>query len=92
MATATITKKAGEKFAVGFLYKAPDLEDGEVITTCTTSATSGLTLNGSPVILGAVVSQMISGGTAGTIYVVTFTTTTSAGSIYIDTYSVTVEA
>jgi len=92
MATATITKKAGEKYAIGFRYKAPDLEDGEVISTCTASATTGLTLNGSPVILGCTVSQMISGGTAGNTYTVTLTTTTSAGSIYVDTYSVTVEA
>ena len=88
----TITKQVGEKFAIGFNLKSPDLESGETISSCTAAVSpAGLTLTGAVVIDGSEVAQMIESGTTATEYVVTFTITTSAGHIYLPEYLVKIE-
>jgi hypothetical protein len=83
MSLPLVYKKVAEKFEVGFYFSPPDLASGETISTCTAAVLpTGLTLTGSCVISGSQVTQIISGGTAGVEYVLTFTITTSAGRIF----------
>jgi hypothetical protein len=89
--TAIIEKRVNEKFAIGFSYSSPDLAAGETISTVTTTVTTGLTKEGSPTKVGTdQVSQVVSGGTVGNDYNVTFLVTTSAGYIFEDVYIVKV--
>jgi hypothetical protein len=83
-----LEKDSGEKFAIGFRYISPDLNSGETITGAVVTGASGLTLVGDPVIVGNEVRQMISGGTLGQSYTVTFTVTISTGHIYVDYFEV----
>ena len=84
MSQPLVKKRVNEKFAIGFEYISPDLEAGETISSASVTVPSGLTAVGSEVISGAEVSQIISGGTVDTDYVVTFLVTTSAGHIFED--------
>lgn len=72
-----------EKHIAGKGYYGFDiigLDTTETITLCTSSVSpSGLTLQGSVVISGNRISQFITGGTAGTDYVVRFHITTNLG-------------
>jgi hypothetical protein len=90
--TAIIEKRVNEKFAIGFSYSSPDLAAGETISTVTTTVTTGLTKEGSPIHPAGTneVSQVVSGGTVGTDYNVVFLVTTSAGYIFEDVYIVKV--
>lgn len=92
MSLPIIYKFSEEKYVIGLLYFAPDLEEGETIDSVETSVNpAGLTLDGAASIDGNEVSQMINGGTFGVKYIVSFKVTTSAGHIYIDTYSVRIK-
>ena len=91
--TPYISIRVGEKFAIGLRYSAPDLNEGETISTaeCVVVPDTGLTLVGDEGIDGAEASQVVQAVTAGE-YVVTFTVTTSAPHIYLDDYTVKVRA
>ena len=85
----SIVKKPNEKYAVGLKYQAPDLEEGQSISSVSVSITptTGVTpliVDGSPSIDGDTVSQVIKAGVNGENYYVIFTTTTSIGHIYED--------
>lgn len=91
MIKAEREKESGEKYAIGFRYRAPDLQSGESITGATvTVSPSGLTLVGSPVIDGDEVRQVIEGGVDGDDYVLEFEVDTSASFTYIDHYLIRV--
>ena len=80
-----VKKRVGEKFQIGFRYTSDRMDLGETVSTCVISQSpSGLTEVGSPIISDNLVTQIVSGGVAGTEYYVTFTTTLSDGSIYKD--------
>lgn len=80
-----VPKGTGEKFQVGFRYTSDRLDAGQTISSCVVSISpSGLTEVGAPNISNNVVTQIVSGGTAGVEYYMTFTTTLSDGSNFID--------
>ena len=87
-----LTKKPEEKFAIGFQYVSPDLEENEYLTACTVSISpaDGLEVDGDPEIKPTKVTQMIKSGTNGNEYYVKFETTTSAGHIFVDSIFVKV--
>lgn len=87
-----IIKHASEDFYIGFRVLSPDLASGETISSCTATATSGLTLDEACTISGDTVSVGASAGTAGSDYVVRFVVTTSAGNTFIYDYLVKVIA
>lgn len=83
-----ISKYAGEKFALGFRLVAPDLAEGETISSCVVTITpsgggSDLVTAGSVSINpdGNEVSQMLQAGAVGSNYSVKFAMTTSLGRI-----------
>jgi|GEM_PF-4245855 len=87
---ASIEKRESEKFPIGFRYRDPDLETGVTISSVSASCSpSGLTL-GSAQYEDDSVWVWIEGGTSGTDYTVTFTTTFSDDKILIDDYVVRV--
>jgi len=78
-----IEKAVVEKFRVGLYYMPPDVNETNIILTATAAVTpADLTLDGDVVISGQQVMQMMHGGTAGVVYLIQFTITTSNGSIY----------
>ena len=80
-----VKKQVNEKFAIGLTYDAPDLKEGQTISTVETSVTpEGLTLDGDPTIDGATVEQMVKAGVSKARYTVLFKVTTSAGHVYLD--------
>lgn len=83
-----VSKRPGEKFAIGFRYINPDLEAGSTILSVevaiTPNETDGLSAVGFPVIVTDTVSQMIQAGIDGNEYYVTFRTTISSGNIFED--------
>ena len=87
--TAIIEKRPNEKFAIGFKYTTPDIATGEHIDSVTATVDTGLTPEGSAAVIGTdTVSQVVSGGTAGSEYHVVFKVTTSALYIFEDVYCV----
>jgi len=87
---AQIFKRVNEKFAIGLDWSSY-LGTGETISSAeVTVIPAGLTKEGGYTINGGVVSQVVSGGTAGKTYKVIFKVTTSAGAIYEDIYDVKV--
>ena len=87
-----IVKHVSEDFYIGFRVLAPDLASGETISTCTATATTGLTLDASCTISGDEVSVGVSSGVAASDYVVRFVVTTSAGNTFVYDYLVKVIA
>lgn len=81
MAQLIREKRAGELTTVG-LELSNEL-GAETISTVTTVVDTGLTKEGDPTHSGTIVYQPVSGGTAGTYYLVTFTVTTNSGSIIV---------
>jgi hypothetical protein len=83
-----VSKRPGEKFAIGFKYKNPDLEEGSTITAVSVRITpneaDGLAAVGVPVIVTDTVSQMVEKGVDKHEYYVIFTTTISSGNIFED--------
>ena len=92
MKIPVITKRVNEKFAIGFKYGPPDLEEGDKIDSCVSTVGTGLTKDGDPSVELDEVSQMISGGTLNADYTVTFQVTTSVGHIYEDKITVQIRA
>lgn len=88
MIVEEIFKTSNEKFAIGFTYICPDLEEDQTITnvvvTITPSETDGLEKVGDVVIDGNEVSQVIQSGIDGNDYYVVFKTTTSIAHVYED--------
>lgn len=78
-AIAVIKKKPNDEFEVVLCYFPPDLLAGETISGSVVTAQTGLTADGSPIILGNEVGQMIKGGTSGSEYTLTFFTSISSG-------------
>lgn len=92
MATATISKKAGESLVLGFRYHSPAIDDGEtIIGVSVTAQTAGIT-KGTPQIDGNEVYCLVSGGSAGTDYTLRYTVSTDQGQILIDDWVVKVTA
>jgi hypothetical protein len=89
MASAVITKKAGETLNLGFRYHSPALAAGEVVTSCVIAAPAGITA-GTVDVTTPEVYAPISGGTAGTDYTLRYTVTTDQGQVFIDDYLVKV--
>jgi hypothetical protein len=83
MASGTVTKAAAdEKFYIGLKYRPPDLNVGEtIISADATASPAGLTL-GAVIIMENEVTVLVSGGTAGTEYLVQFKITTSIGNVF----------
>lgn len=80
-----VAKKVAEEFQLEFRYTSDRLDAGQTISSCVvTSSPAGITLNGAATIDGNTVKQFVSGGTAGSEYYLTFTTTLSDGSVYLD--------
>lgn len=80
-----VSKKAAEKFQLEFRYTSDRLDAGQTISSCVvTSSPSGISLDGAASISGNTVNQFVSGGTEGSEYYLTFTTTLSDGSVYLD--------
>ena len=93
MGKPTLSKRAGEKFPIGFNYHPEDLADGETISTCTVAVSgddSVLTAVTPATISNNTVSSVIDAGTVGNEYIVRFTMTTSSGKIFIDDWIVNV--
>lgn len=93
----SINKKPNEKFPVGFLYSAPDIDEGATITECavsivTTDEENLLLTSGSPIINGAEVAQVVYGGKENFDYILTFKVTTSEDNIYEDRLTVKVRS
>jgi len=86
MAQSVVLKKTTEYFPVGLKFYSPDLQSGETISaitvTITPTGTGALVADGSPVISGDEVSQMVKDGVAGIDYTVLFKVTTSSGKIW----------
>jgi hypothetical protein len=77
-------KRASEKHPVGFDF-APDLTGTEHFHSATVVCSTGLTAEGLPIIAGnnnTQITQIISGGTAGSYYTVTITGTTDTGNVF----------
>lgn len=74
-------KRVGEKYPVG-LDITRELGT-ETIQSVTAVVDTGLTAEGVAAFSGTLVTQWVSGGTAGAYYFVTFTVITSAGSIIV---------
>lgn len=74
-------KRAGEKYPVG-LDIARELGT-ETIQSVTAVVDTGLTAEGVAAFSGTLVTQWVSGGTAGGYYFVTFTAVTNAGAIIV---------
>jgi hypothetical protein len=81
MPQAIREKRAGEKYPVGtdIAYELGT----ETIQSVTAVVDTGLTAEGVAAFSGTLVTQWVSGGTAGNYYLVTFTVTTNAGSIIV---------
>lgn len=82
MIKPVVYKTVDEVFAIGLIYSAPDLNEGETITAVeATVSPEGLILE-SALIDGSTVKAIISEGNSGKEYKVLFKVTTSAGHIY----------
>ena len=78
-----IEKAVAEKFRIGLYYYPPDVaENNQILTATAAVVPADLILDGDVVISGSQVMQMMHGGTAGVVYLIQFTITTSNGSIY----------
>lgn len=88
MSTPITTKRPTEKYPVGVIYEAPDIEEGETIVSTEVAIfpdeEGGLKKYGAAVIEDDRVSQMVEGGIDGNSYYVKFTTVTSVNHIYVD--------
>jgi len=86
----TIEKRAGEKYPLELRYRNPDIPAGVAITGVTAvGSPSGLTI-GSGQFSGTLVWAWVEGGTAGTDYLITFTTTLDNTAKLIDDWLVKV--
>lgn len=91
-----VEKYTDDKWAVGFIYYPPDLNEGETITACTAVITgfdSQLTVVGDTIIDNdnKTATAVITGGTSGKVYTVTFKTTTSVSYIFVDVIKVRIK-
>jgi hypothetical protein len=78
-----VEKSTTDELKVGLRYWPPDLITGETITAVEATVTpTGLTLSGTATIGGAEVYQKVTGGTAGTEYLLQFKVTTSRPEIF----------
>jgi len=85
--TGCVEKGSAGVLTVRLRYWPQDLNAGETITAVESSVSpAGLTLVGLPGIDGEEVYQKVSGGVAGTDYVVQFVVHTSAGQTYDHPY------
>lgn len=88
MSTVLLTKRPDEKYALGFIYEAPDIEEGQTCQSCEVSVdpeeSGGLSAVFNPVIENDRVSVMVDAGLDGHDYKVKFLTTVSSGHIYED--------
>jgi len=86
MSTALITKRPDEKYALGFIFEAPDIEEGQTCQGCQVSVdpeeSGGLEPVFNPVIESDRVSVMVCAGLDGHDYKLKFKTTVSSGHIY----------
>lgn len=86
----TIQKRPAESYPIGLRYWGADLPTGVTIASVTAVvAPTGLTL-GSPLHTDDQAYISVSGGTADTDYVVTFTVSLTDGTIYVDDFLVKV--
>ena len=77
---AVTRKRVPEVWPIAFIVPSPDLNEGETIQSCTAEVTpAGLTLDPACVIDEDQVSVGISGGVAGSDYVVRFKPVISSG-------------
>lgn len=78
MATQTLLKQPGENRLYSMEFAAL-LAEGETLSNVlsVSISPSGLTTSGSPSYSGTIAQQRLYGGTAGVLYKVTFTVTTS---------------
>lgn len=85
-----LPKVPGEAVDVTFDW-SPELTVGQTISLASWTATAGLTLGGNGVV-GALATQRISGGTAGTDYRLTCTITKNNGEVIPRTVVISVVA
>lgn len=80
MATQTLIKQPGENRLYSMDFAAL-LAEGETLDNVLSVAATptGLTLSGSAAYSGSIAQQRIYGGTAGQLYKITFTVTTTSG-------------
>jgi hypothetical protein len=88
-----ILKYSAEKWAIGFRFFPPDLNEAETISSVETEispADGNLSKVGDPSIDQDKVSQVIQGGASGQTYEVYFEVTTSVGFIFKDKITIKV--
>lgn len=85
--TGCVEKGTAGVLTIRLHYWPQDLNQGETLAEVETSVSpSGLTLVGLPGNSGSEVYQKVSGGVAGTDYVVQFKVTTSTGQVFDHPY------
>lgn len=86
MSMLVITKRPDEKYALGLIYEAPDIEEGQVCQDCTVEVdpveTGGLEPVFNAVVEDDRVSVMVASGLDSHDYKLKFSTTVSSGHIY----------